>query len=469
MSMSIDSADSVVATRSPSPNIVGLPPGPSTPSLVQTYRYVRNPLPLLDECARRFGDMFTIRLLGTAPWVFIWSPSLLRTLFAASPDVVHAGEANATVFGPIAGAASVFTMDESAHLNRRRLLLPQFHGDRMQVYFEQMREIAMQAVAGWQRGVPFALNRETQRMTLHVIIRAVFGIETNRGDGESHALVRALTELANEAVGSSLLLARPLQRDWGVWSPWGRVVRIIRRADEAIYHEIDRRRSAADVADRQDILSLLLQVHDDDGSLLTDREVRDELVVMLMAGHETTGTALAWAFERILSLPEVERRIRRELDAVLGSGSLTATHLTQLEYLDAVVKESLRNRPIMPAGGARLVRRAFDIGGYVIPPGSILVNAMYLLHRRPELYPEPDAFRPERFVGKRVIDPYEWTPFGGGMRRCLGYAFALFELKAIVATVLSRVRLRIENPNAAVVRRGFFLAPEHGPRVARVA
>jgi cytochrome P450 len=190
---------------------------------------------------------------------------------------------------------------------------------------------------------------------------------------------------------------------------------------------------------------------------------------MLMAGHETTGTALSWAFERILSLPDVEERLRDELDAIGRSNRLTAADLPRLEYLEAVVKESLRIRPIMPAGGARLVRQPFEIGGYVIPPGNILVNSMYLLHRRPDLYPDPDAFKPERFLAKKNIDPYEWTPFGGGIRRCLGYAFALFEMKTILATVFSGVRLRILNANAACVRRGFFLAPAHGPRVVRVA
>jgi cytochrome P450 len=369
-------------------------------------------------------------------------------------------------------------MDESEHLNRRRLLLPQFHGDRMQVYFNQIRDIATETTTGWQAGVPFAMSRQTQQMTLHAIIRAVFGIETSispdslqsgSSDADDRELVNALTALANDAVGSSLLLARPLQHDWGPWSPWGRVLRIIRRADRAIYGEIRRRREAADVADRHDILSLLLQVRDEDGSTLSDREVRDELVVMLMAGHETTGTALAWTFERILSLPEVEQRIRTEFDTIVGAGPFTAAHLPQLEYLDAVIKESLRVRPIMPAGGARLVRRPFEIGGYVIPPGTILVNAMHLLHRRSELYPDPDVFLPERFLGRRMIDPYEWTPFGGGMRRCIGYAFALFEMKTVIATVLSLVRLRIENPDASFVRRGFFLAPARGPRVARVA
>ncbi|MGH9371652.1 MAG: cytochrome P450, partial [Vicinamibacterales bacterium] len=233
--------------------VPGLPPGPSSSSLVQTYRYIRDPLPLLDECAVRFGDIFTLHLIGTGAWVFLCSPALVKTLFTAPADAVHAGEANASVFGALTGAGSVFTMDESAHLERRRLLLPYFHGDRMQVYFEQIRDIASDAVAGWRPGVPFAMHPQTQQMTLQAIIRTVFGIQTDRSDAEDRRLVRALTDLANDAVGSSLLLATPLQRDLGPWSPWGRVVRIVRRADESIQREISRRRPAADVAGRHDI------------------------------------------------------------------------------------------------------------------------------------------------------------------------------------------------------------------------
>jgi len=236
-----------------------------------------------------------------------------------------------------------------------------------------------------------------------------------------------------------------------------------------VLREVARRRAASDAEGRQDILSLLLDTRYGDGSSLSDSELRDELMVMLVAGHETTGTALAWAFERILSLPAVEDRLRAELDEVLAGEPLSAAALPRLLYLDAVVKESLRIRPLMPAGGARLLRRPFEIGGYVIPAGATLINCMYRLHRRADLYPDPDAFLPERFLGKRVIDPYEWTPFGGGIRRCLGMAFALFEMKTVIATLLSRVRLRIENPNARVVRRGFFLAPEHGPRVTLIS
>ena len=374
---------SAARANAPGGSIVdGLPPGPSTPAVIQTYRYVRDPLPLLDECASRFGDMFTLHLLGTLPWVFLSSPPLLKALFAAPPETVHAGEANATVFGAIAGAASVFTMDESAHLNRRRLLLPQFHGDRMQVYFDQIREIASEAAALWPSGVPFALNRQTQQMTLHAIIRAVFGIQIGRGitrisrprradrPREQRRRIRCSSRVPCSATGTGAHGA--------AWfgSSAAPTRRSIARSSAA---------AAPDVSDRQDILSLLLQTRAEDGSLLTDREVRDELVVMLMAGHETTGTALAWVFERVLSLPEVERGVHEELEQIVGAGPFTAAHLPQLEYLDAVVKESLRNRPIMPAGGARLVRRPFEIGGYLIPPGAILVSAMYLLHRRPEL------------------------------------------------------------------------------------
>lgn len=441
-----------------------LPPGPKSSSLVQTWRYARNPLPLLDECATQFGDMFTIRLLGTHTWVFLWSPALIKTLFTLPAELGHAGEANASVFGPISGSSTVFTIDEHAHLARRRLLLPQFHGDRMQVYFTQVRDIAAQAVARWPKQGFFPMHAETQQITLATIVRAVFGIEADRADAETSGLIEALTRLANDAVGSSLLLARGLQIDLGRWSPWGRLMAIVRRADAALFREIARRRAAPVDPARQDILSLLLQTRQDDGSPLTDRQVRDELVTMLMAGHETSGTALAWAFERILSSPEVEARLRAELASVVGTEPLSAAHLPRLEYLDATIKESLRVRPIMPAGGGRVLQKPLEVGGHVIPAGVLLINGVYLLHRRPELYPEPDAFKPERFLGKR-IDPYEWTPFGGGVRRCLGMAFALFEMKVVVATVLLKTRLRIERPDVPVERRGFFLAPAGGPRV----
>ena len=376
MTSVVNASSSGVAPRI-SPPATGLPPGPTTPALVQTWRYTRNPLPFLDECGRAFGDMFTVRLAGLGAWVFVCSPPLLKRMFTIPADVAHAGEANASVFSPVAGPSTVFTMDETSHLNRRRLLLPQFHGDRMQVYFDQIRDIAAGVVRGWPRGSFFSIHAQMQRITLTTIIGAVFGVEANRGDPETAELVRALADLANDAVGSPLLLARFLQVDLGRWSPWGRVLAIIRRADRAILREIGRRRTLPHAAERQDILSLMLQVRQEDGAPLTDAQVRDELVTMLMAGHETSGTALAWAFERILSLPHVEERLRAELRSVIGDGPFTAAHLPKLEYLDAVIKESMRVRPIMPAGAGRVVHQPVEIGGYVIPAGAKLITGMY--------------------------------------------------------------------------------------------
>jgi unspecific monooxygenase len=434
--------------------------------LVQTYRYLRNPLPLLEECFKRFGDIFTLRLAGGGPWVFVSSPQLLKTLFRAQPDVLYAGEANRRLFAGLAGNGSVLTMDESPHRERRTLLLPRFHGDRMHVYFDQIRAITTAAIDRWRPGQPFALHDETQQIALETMMRIVFGVDPDPHDDVERALVHALTDFAHRAVRSSLLLVPPLQRDLGPWSPWGRVMDIVRRADAAIQAAIVQRRARADIRDRQDILSVLLQARREDGTPLTDRELRDELVVMLMVGHESTGTAIAWALERILSLPDVEDRLRAELAAVVGGEPLSAAHLPRLEYLDAAVKESLRIRLFLPASAPRLVQRPFEIGGYLIPPGTGMLACMYLLHRREDLYPDPETFRPERFLKKPSIDPFEFTPFGGGVRRCLGMAFALFEMKTVIATMMSaHARLRILNPHAQFAYRGFYILPQGGPRV----
>jgi len=238
-----------------------LPPSLPSHPVVQTLRYMTKPLPLLDECARRFGDIFTLQLLGTGNWVLLSSPNDLKTLFTANPEVAHAGEANSSVFGTITGDSTVFTMDEDPHLRRRRLLLPSFHGERMKVYFDEMREVTMRAINAWPVGQPFPMQRETQRITLQVILRAVFGIDR---DARNERIIRLLTDFANFGVGSPLLLAPPLQWDLGRYSPWGRVVHLRRETDRAIYAEIARRRSAPS-NESHDILSLMLQVRDEDG------------------------------------------------------------------------------------------------------------------------------------------------------------------------------------------------------------
>ena len=278
-------------------------------------------------------------------------------------------------------------------------------------------------------------------------------------------MIRQLVRLANEAIASPLLMARPLQWDLGSWSPWGRVLRVIRDSDRLLMAEIRRRREAGDAGDRKDILSLLLLARNDQGEGLSDAELRDELATMILAGHETTGTVLSWALECLLRRPEVVRRIREEMAQVAGRELPRGREqLAKLEYLDATIKEVLRFRPIMAFGGTRIAQVPWRLGAWEIPPGAGVANALSMVHRRPDLYPEPHEFRPERFLGKHP-DPYEWTPFGGGVRRCLGMAFALYEMKIVLARLLATTGPELElsesGPTRAVTR-GYFIAPHKG-------
>ncbi|MEN8259552.1 MAG: cytochrome P450 [Pseudomonadota bacterium] len=441
----------------------GLPPGLDSPPWVQTLRFVARPLEFLDECHDKLGEIFTLKLAGLGNWVLLSSPSDLKTLFTGPPETLHAGEANRRVFGAILGDSTVVTLDEGAHLQRRRLLSPPFHGEAIKQHVDAMTGIAGAAAESWPMGRPFSLRHALQQISLDVIRRVMFGVKQTP---EQYQLGKSVIDLANMAASPLMLMPR-LQWDFGRYSPWGRIVRVIRHADIGIYREIARRRCFSQDENQHDLFSLLLRTRYEDGRYLSDRELRDELVTMLLAGHETTATAMAWTFERILSNPKILEKVLEELGA-LGCGQLIeAETVPKLEYLDAIIKETHRLRPIMPIGGSRRVTAPFEVGGYRIPPGTIVTNCMFLLHKRPDLYPDPGKFMPERFFGKKP-DPCEWTPFGGGIRRCLGMAFAATEMKVVLATVLSRVRLQIENPNAKIRRRGFFLVPDGGPRVCVV-
>lgn len=440
---------------------MALPPGPQSAPILQTIRYVTKPIPLLEECRAKHGDIFTLKLVGSGDWVFLTKPDHLKAMFTGDADVMHAGEANRSVFGAITGPSTVLTMDGKEHLARRRLLLPPFHGERMQEYVDITRDITLARVRHWAVGKILNMQAETQRMTCDVILQAVFGLG-DTADGKR--LGDLLTRLAEVGLGSPILLVPALQLDLGRYSPWGKIVHIIEQTDEALYAEI-RRRRAEPMEGRRDIMSLLLQVKDEEGNQLTDKELRDELVTMLLAGHETTATGLAWAFERALSMPDVLAKLRAELDSVVGDGPVTREHLPKLEYLDAFVKETLRFRPIMPIGGSRKLTRDTEIGGYDLPAGTTVTNCLYLLHRRADVYEDADTFRPERFIGVKSPNPYEWTPFGGGIRRCIGLAFALLEMKVVLASVLADWNLELTVRDVAVERRGFFMAPAGGPPV----
>jgi len=439
-----------------------LPPGPRAPAIWQSARFLTAPLDFFQTQVDTYGPTFTIHLMGLPTLVMVTTPADLKSLFTAPGTALHAGEANASAFGPVVGTRTHFVLDEESHLVRRRLLLPPFHGDRMHEYGQTMADVTARAVAAWPRDRVFAIHPELQRITLQVILRTVFGLDD--GTARDEQVTRQLARLANEAVASPLLMARPLQWNLGPLSPWGRIVRVIQDTDRLLSAEILRRRAAGDAQDRKDILSMLIVARNEAGETLSDAELRDELTTMILAGHETTGTALSWALECLLRRPEVVDRIRGEIASVAGPGSVPQTReqFAKLEYLDATIKEILRFRPIMAFGGTRVVQQTWRLGEWDIPAGTAVANAMSMVHRRSDLYPDPLEFKPERFLGKRP-DPYEWTPFGGGVRRCLGMAFALYEMKIVLAQILVTADLELaDSAPTRPVPRGFFIAPAKG-------
>jgi len=426
-----------------------LPPGSRVPSLLQALRYARDPLGFLILLQRRYGDVFTLRFPYFGKLYYVADPALVKTMFTGSPEQFHAGEANATVLEPALGPNSVLTLDDAPHMQQRKLLLPPFHGERIRAYGELIREMTLRQIESWPVGEPFALRPHTQRITLAVIMRAVFGVH----DEDRLESFERLIEDFSRRVG--VITAFPaLRRNFGPGSPWPRFLRSREALDEFIYEEIALRRAEVEAGEEghDDVLSLLLQARHDDGSPMSDEELRDELVTVLGAGHETTATGLAWAVERLLRTPRVLAKLRESIAA------------GEDDYLDATVKETLRARPVIVDVARRLTSPA-TIGGYDLPAGSFVMAAIAALHYREDLFPEPEEFRPERFLEGKA-DNYAWIPFGGGVRRCIGASFAEFEMKVILRTILERAELSAPDrePEKAKVRN-ITLAPGRGARV----
>jgi cytochrome P450 len=427
----------------------GLPPGSDAPRARQTTRWMARPLSFLKSLQKEHGDMFTIHLLNEDPWVMVGDPELVERVFKAPGDVLHAGEPK-RILEPIVGPHSVLLLDEASHLRQRRLLLPPFHGDRMMRYGETMRAAAEAELARWPSGEPVPSARPMGAITLEVILRAVFGVtEREHLEPLRKTLGGLLDFTADDARVVLVALGEPERLDHDRLAAFRDV---LARTDRLVLAEIARRREQPDLGERDDIMSLLLGARHEDGSPISDAELRDELVTLLVAGHETTATSLAWALERLVRSPEALERTVAEADG--GGGP----------YTDAVIFETLRLRPVFPMV-ARAVKKPFELGGYTIPPGVTVMPAISLLHRRPDLYPEPDSFRPERFRGKRP-GTYTWIPFGGGSRRCLGASFAMFEMRIVLSTLLARARVRAAEPEPETAKRRLIaLPPARGGRV----
>ncbi len=428
-------------------------PGPRTPASVQTLQYLARPEQFLTDCHTRYGDVFAIETVIFGREVCIVRPELIKQVFTGDPDQLRGGEANAAL-GPLVGDKSVLLLDGKEHLRQRRLLMPPFHGERMLAYRDAMREITARTIAGWRPGRTIDLHGEMQSITMDVILRTIFGAE----DALAGPLRAKLTELLGHLTSPLTMLGTvpALRKDLFGLSPWARFQRSISGVNALIYEQIARRRAAlaTDAQPAADVLTMLLSARDEDGNPMSEVELRDELVTLLVAGHETTATELAWSFDLILRDRAVRTRLTTEIEVAAGDTD-------RMPYLDATIKEVLRLCPVIPAVG-RMVKKPLSIGGFDIPEGTLVVPGVWLTHRLPDVYPEPLRFRPERFLDVKA-DPYSYLPFGGGIRRCIGLAFAQFEMKVVLSTILASVRLRpLDKDHARVTLRGFTHAPKGG-------
>ncbi len=427
-----------------------LPPGPRVPGALQMVATWKRPAASLERLRRRYGTRVTVQLPFQPPFVILSDPDEIKQLFTAAPDVVHPGE-GARVLEPIVGANSVILLDERAHLEQRKLMLPAFHGEKMQRLSGLMSELAEREVASWPVGEPVKLHPRLQRVTLEIVLRAVFGLERGPRLDDLRDVLTDVLQFAE----SPLSVLPVAQRALSWFGPVKRMQRLFVRADELIFGLIEERRAEEQGGGHgDDILAMLLEARHEDDSEMSPQELRDELMTALVAGHETTASQLAWAFERLAREPTAAARLTAELDR--GEGD---------EYLTATVNEVLRLKPVLPNAEPRLTKQPVEIGGFTYPAGVALLASAYLVHHDPEIYPEPYAFRPERFLGRQP-GTYTWIPFGGGRRRCLGASFALLEMKIVLRAVLSRysVAPATRTPERTA-RRSITFSPDRGATV----
>lgn len=420
-----------------------LPPGPRMPVALQTLGFWSRPTAFVERARARYGHRFTVRVISQPPFVVISDPEEIKQVFTAPPDVLHPGE-GARILERLLGRHSVILLDEEPHLEQRKLLLPAFHGERMQRLSGLMAELAEEELAALPCGQPVELHPRLQRLTLEIILRAVFGLE--RG-GQLEQLRELLSEVLAFSQNPLSMLPHP-PRWLANRGPIAHQNRLRARVDELIFQLIAERRREGSKGD--DVLALLLSAEHEDGSPMSPTELRDELMTALVAGHETTASQLAWGFERLAREPVVLERLYAELDD------------PEEAYLTATTQEILRHRPVLPHAEPRLTMRPVEIGGFLYPPGVMLAPYIHLVHHDPSIYPEPHAFRPQRFL-ERAPGTYTWIPFGGGRRRCLGASFALLEMKLVIRAMLESFELEPPDTRSeGTRRRNITVSPASG-------
>jgi cytochrome P450 len=441
-----------------------LPPGPRAPAIVQTLAWAVAPTWVMDRCAQRLGGTFTLTLAPSGlKLVLVSDPEAVKAVFTAPPEVAPSAARSSPV-APVVGPHSVIVLTGREHMRQRKLLLPPFHGERMREYEDVIVQATKRDMASWPIGRPMRLQERTRAITLEVILRAVFGVEADRMGALRTAIGELLAPLHPLAV-VLFALRRPSPE-----RPTGAIGRALDRLDRVIYEELGRRREQTDLAQRNDILSLLMQTRDEDGRPMSDEELRDELVTLLLAGHETTATSVAWAVERLVRHPDKLRRLVAEIDA--GAGGAGADNGSDGDggaYATAVVNETLRVRPVVPLV-VRMLQQEMRVGAHTLPPGTRVVPCIYLTNRNSRVYEAPEQFRPERFLANPP-ETFSWIPFGGGIRRCIGAAFAQLEMRLILRTVLSELEPKLPRHGRGwrrgewTWRRAITLVPAAGARV----
>ncbi len=434
--------------------------GPPKTSLWQRrlwgLRFLFRPLETLETRTQAYGDDYRVSQPDSkTALVYFSSPEALEAIFTAKPEQLSAGRGN-QILRVLLGDYGIVLLEGEAHQRQRQLLMPPFHGDRMRSYAQVIQEIAEQVTSQWTIGTTFAVRPTMQSISLQVILKVVFGLNVGQRYEQLRQVLSQMLDGFGSPIGAMFLFYRFLQKDWGAWSPWGRFLRLQQQMDALLYTEIADRRNQPD-AGRTDILALLMAARDSDGQPLSDIELRDELITLLFAGHETTASALAWALYWSAYLPEVRTKLLAEIDAT--NAAPDPVTIARLPYLSAVCQETLRLYPIAINAFPRVVKQPIEVAGYSLEPDTVIMPSIYLAHHRSAVYPEPKQFRPERFL-ERQFSPYEYLPFGGGDRRCIGSALALFEMKLVLFQLLLNLEIAIVNDKPVrPVRRGLTLAP----------
>lgn len=435
-----------------------LPDGSKAPALIQLINWLIRPFEYLEECREKYGDIFTMRLLGLPPLVFIANPIGIKEIFSTDPKQFDVGRTN-DLGRPILGNNSLIIMDGSRHKRERKLLMPPFHGEKVKSYAASICQITETVASRWEVDKPFIARDVAQEITLKVIMQTVFGFSEGEKCEQFRLLLADWLDITASPVRSSFVFLKFLQVDLGAWSPWGHFIRTQKTIYNLLQAEIEERRTNPEKLGN-DILSLMLSATDENGQSMSDDQLKDELITLLVAGHETTATSLAWSFYWLEKSPQVKAKLLQEIDS-LGK-NFDPIEISRLPYLTAVCQETLRLYPIVPIAFGRIANQDLDIMGRPFESGTTFVPCIYLTHHREDLYPDSQKFQPERFL-ERNYTPYEFIPFGGGVRLCLGYALAMLEMKLVIATVLSKYDLKLaDNKPIKPMRRGGTLAPSNG-------